>query len=108
VAEVFRVVEVEQLAITTAVVYTTPSNTTALVTFCVAVNESSSNSSFTVTVTPSGGSAATYIPDKAIPAGHSNLMPEILGLGLDAGDVINAFAADASAVNLKLRILEST
>ncbi len=107
-ADKFIVIEVDQLASSTAIIYTTPSNATALVTFCVAVNEASSNSTFTVTITPSGGSAATYIPARAIPTGRSNLMPEILGMGLDSGDVINAFAADSDAVNMKLRILEST
>ncbi len=107
-ADTFRVVEIEQLATSTAVLYTTPSNAKSLVTFCVAVNQSISNTTFTITVTPSGGSAATYIPARAIPTGRANLMPEILGMGLDSGDVINAFAADASAVNLKMRILEST
>ena len=108
-AEAFKVAVLEQLAITSSELYQCPTGIKALVTFAVAANESTSaNTTFTVTVTRSGSSAATYINTRTLPAKKSNLMPEILGMGLEAGDTIDAFAADAGTVNIKLRILESS
>jgi len=109
-AELNVVVEVEQLASSTAVIYTasTSPNTKALVTFSLATNTSSTNTTFTITVTPSGGSAATYIDARTIPGKKNDFVSDILGMRLDPGDAISAFASDASRINLKLAILEST
>jgi len=105
----FKAAEIEQLATGTAVLYTCPANTTAQIVSAVANNiDASSNTTFTITVTPSGGSAAQYVSARPIPHGKSDPVSELWGIVLDSGDSINAFASVASDINLKIGVVERT
>ena len=109
-ASPFTSVEIEQLATTPgSTIYTAPTGTTAQVVFANCTNESSSATTFTVHVVQSGGSLADtniYVDAKALGAGKSDLIPEIVGMWLSAGDFIIAFGSAGSAMNLKLSIKE--
>ena len=109
-ASPFTSVEIEQLAVTPgATIYTAPDNTTAQVVFANCTNESASDATFTIHVVQSGGSLADtniYVDAKALGAGKSDLIPEIVGMWLSAGDYIIAFGSIADAMNLRISIKE--
>lgn len=101
--------EREQVTVAGNVLYTCPDNTFAEVTFAVAVNvDASNNTALTITATPKGGSAATYVPGRVIPAAKSDPLPEMNGFPLDAGDSITVSAGAEDDINVKFKILETT
>jgi len=109
-ADAFTTRVIEQLTASSQELYAAPTApaTKAAVVHGVAVNTSSAAVTFTVTVTRSGSTAATYISARTIPPGKSDFMPEIVGRRFNSGTTIDALASVASAINLSISILEST
>lgn len=95
--------EIEQLAVSPGgTVLTVPATTTAQIVSAVANNIDATNATgFTVQVN-SGGGLKSYISNRKVPAGRSYLCPEILGMVLETGDIIQAFAETASDINFKV------
>ena len=92
--------EIEQLAVTPgAAVFTIPASTTAQIIYAVAVNIDTANATgFTVQIN-SGGGLTNYIVNRKIPAGKSDLCPDLVGRVMEATDAIWAFAETASDIN---------
>ena len=109
-AVTFRSAEIEQLAVSPgATIYTVPANTTSQVIFANCTNESTGALTFTIHKIQSGGSAGDtnlYVDAKSIGAGKTDLVSEIIGMVLEAGDFITAFGSGATALNLTLSIKE--
>lgn len=101
--------EIEQLAVSPgAAIYTVPANTTSQVVACVAANTDSVNAvQFAIEIN-SGGGLADYIPNRTLGPQGTDLCPEIVGMVLETGDIVQGLASSASDVNLKLSIKEIT
>ncbi len=95
--------EIEQLAVTPGTpVFTVPGSTTAQIVSAVAVNIDTANATgFTVQIN-SGGGLTNYIPNRTIPAGKTDLCPELVGMVLEKTDIIHAFAETADDINFKV------
>ena len=105
--------EIEQLAVTPgATIYTVPSNPenmTSVIVHANCTNESSSAATFTIHVVKSGGSLADtniYVDAKGVGGNRTDLISELVGMVLQAGDFIIAFGSVGDAMNLKLSIKE--
>ena len=100
----------EQVPITSTQAYLCPTVTDALLASAVVSNSSTATATLTVNIVVSGDSADStneYI-SKKIAAGTSVVLYEIINVGLNTGDSIYATAGVASALNLKIRVKETT
>jgi hypothetical protein len=91
------------LTTSSAVYYTCPVNTTAVIKRAVFTNTSGSAVTVTCNVVRSGGSAGTgnvIIPAKAISPNDTFVSPELAGMTLSAGDQIFASCSTGGVVNL--------
>jgi hypothetical protein len=88
------------LGTTLAPIYTAPANTTAIVKQAVFTNTSGGAVTFTVSITPSGGTARVLISARSIAAGGTDLAPELINLVLATGGVINASASAGTSINV--------
>ena len=96
-------VEVEQLAVTSAGMYTVPGSTTSVITHAVATNvDATDNTTFTILV-----NGATYIPARVIGAGKSDPCPELIGMVLETTDTVGGSAGAASDINFRMAIEET-
>lgn len=106
--------EEEQVPATDATVYTAPNSVSAaIITHAVVCCEDATGDSITVNIVQAGGSVAVtnqYIQTKAVAAGETVVLSELIGVVLKgtgtAGDFVSAVAANASRLNLKLSIKE--
>ena len=100
----------EQLPATDTTVYICPSTASyAKVTFANCTCEDATGDSITINIVQSGGSVAAtnqYLQTKAVTAGETDSLPEIVGVILMPGDFVSATAANADRLNLKLSIQE--
>lgn len=106
----YKNLEQEPLAATSTLVYTLPTVTDAVIVKAEAFNYSTSNASVTINLVQSGGSVADtnkYLT-KTVPAGQSMVLNDIIGHGLNSGDLIYGIAGTASSINLHLRVKETT
>ena len=100
----------EQLPATDTTIYTTPSTVeSAHIISAVTCCEDSTGDSITVNIVQSAGSVAVtnqYIQTKAVAAGSTVVLSELVGLVLKPGDIVSAVAATADRLNLKIGIKE--
>jgi len=100
----------EQLPATYTTIYTTPSVAkSAHVIYGNCCNVTSSSSTVTINIVQNGAGATTtnaYVSEKAVTAGDSDPLAEIVGAVLKPGDFISAKAGNASRLNFKIGIKE--
>ena len=104
-------VRVEQIATADTTQYTVSSGTTAEVTQGTITNESASNETFSIYIpnpTAAGGDTNVLIDTKAILAGKTDLLPELIGKRLTAGSVIKTTCSTANALNMHLSLMVRT
>ena len=85
------------LGITLATIYTATGN--AKVTAPAFVNTTASPVTLTISITRSGGAAKTITPGVPVAANTVYLAPELSGLVLANGDIIQAQASAAASIN---------
>lgn len=98
----------EQLPITSTLIYTAGSLSSAHVIYATTHNESASNVTIIVNIVQSGGSAGVtnqYV-SRTIAAGSSVVLNEIINRVLKTGDAIYATAGTAAALNLAIGVKE--
>lgn len=86
------------LGTSAAAIYTAPGSTKAVVKRGVFANGSASATTYTVTLTRSGGSPLALIPARSVAAGATDVPAELANLVLNAGDALNAQAGAASSI----------
>ena len=87
------------LTTTTAAIYTCPPATKAVVKRAVFANYTALAVTITVTITRAGGSALNIITVQPIAANSAYTAPELAGMALNPGDVVNALASTLNSVN---------
>lgn len=86
---------------TSTVVYITGAvNSQYVIKRAVFTNTTNVATTFTVTRTPSGGSAFTLIPARSITGPGTDLAPELANMVLLPGDEISAFASANASINM--------
>jgi len=104
----YQDVVLEQVPATDTTIYTVPSTVTSAQ-IKYAVCNATVTDTLTINVVQSGdivAGANQYITTKAITAGTTSLLTEIVGLILETGDFISADAVTATRLNLKIGIKE--
>lgn len=102
------VVENLTLPLASTVIYTVPALTTSQIVAAVATNKDlGTNTNFTVWVNDGAG-LRKYINAREVVKAGTDLCPELVRMGLEAGAVINANASIADDINFKLTIIETT
>ena len=100
----------EQLPAADTLVYTAPANCkSAQIVFANCTCEDATGDSISVNIVKSGDTAAVtnlYVKSKAVVAGATSNLTEIVGAVLKPGDFISAAAATADRLNLKIGIKE--
>lgn len=100
----------EQLPATDTTLYTAPSTVeSAHIINAVVCCEDATGDAITVNIVQSGGSVAItnqYIQAKAIAAGATESLVDLVGMVLKPGDFISAKAATIDRLNVKLAIKE--
>ena len=100
----------EQLPATDTTLYTAPSTVeSAHIIGAVVCCEDATGDSITVNIVQSGGSVAVtnqYIQTKAVAAGATENLVDLVGLVLKPSDFISAVAATANRLNVKFAIKE--
>ena len=90
--------------------YTSAAPTLTIIDTFVAVNNSTSTTTFTVNIVPSGSSTAdsNKLLDRSIAPSETYTCPEILGAALKSGDFISTIAGAANAITIRAsgRIIE--
>ena len=90
-----------QLGTSASTVYTVGSGITATVKQILAANVTSSASTVSIHLVPSGGSATTAnLIFAAIPVAGNSTVVFDLNQVMDTGDTLRAFAGNATAINL--------
>ena len=89
-----------ELTGTTAVQYTAPTNTRTTISAASVTNKTGTARWYTVTVTPSGGSAYYVAFQLVLGAGKTAIVTGLIGHTLDAGGAVNAFAEVGSAIDM--------
>ena len=100
----------EQVPATDTTIYTAPSTLkSAHIIFANVTCEDAAGDSITVNIVQSGGSVAVtnqYLQSKAVVAGSTEMLSEIINVVLKPGDFISVIAATADRLNLKIGIKE--
>ncbi len=107
----FTEVRAEQIAIADTLHYTVEAGTTAEITQGTICNESAATVTFSVHIpnpTAAAGDTNKVIDTKAILAGQTDLLPELLGKRLSAGSEIRTTASAADALNMHLSLMVRT
>ncbi|MFW0776247.1 MAG: hypothetical protein ACN2B6_00820 [Rickettsiales bacterium] len=108
---VFQDAVSEQVPTSSTLLYTAPSNVlSAIISMCNVTCEDALGSSVTINIVKNGDSASlsNRYAIKSIAATTSEVISEVIGLTLKAGDFISVSAADADRLNLKMTIKEIT
>jgi hypothetical protein len=103
----------EQLPATDTTIYTCPSSGvgSSHIIYANATCEDATGDDITINIVKSGGAVAVsnqYLQARAIAAGATEVLSEVIGAVLKPGDFISAKATTASRINLKLSIKEIT
>ena len=100
----------EQLPATDTTLYTAPTGVESVhIIAAIACCEDATGDSITVNIVQSGGSVAVtnqYVQTKAIAAGATENLVDLVGLVLKPGDLISAIAATADRLNVKFSVKE--
>ena len=88
-----------ELTTSTVVQYTAPANTRTTVSAASVTNKTGTARYYTVTITPSGGSARYVAYQLVVAAGKTAIVTGLIGQTLDAGGVISALAEANSALD---------
>ena len=98
-----------QLGTSASTVYTVGSGITATVKQILAAHVTSSQSTVSVHIVPSGGSAATTnLVFAAVPVAGNSTVTFDLNQIMEAGDTIRAFAGNATTINLMVSGYEAS
>ncbi len=101
--------QIEQLAVSPgAAIYTAPDFTTGIIRSAVAANIDAVNSSDITVQVNSGGGLEAYITALTIEPNETVQLDKLVEMGLEAGDILQAFASAANDINLKVTIKEIT
>ena len=95
------------LGTTTAALYTVPASRAAWVKRAVFTNTSNAAVTFTVSVSRAGGGSFVLISARSVPAGGSDLAPELVSLALGSGDGVSASASVPAVVSVVISGLVS-
>lgn len=87
------------LTTSSAIIYTCPAATRAVIKRAVFSNVTGSAVTLTLTSTRSGGGALGVITVQAIPANSTYTAPELANWTMVAGDALNALCSAAASVN---------
>lgn len=100
----------EQLPAADTLVYTAPANcSSAQIVFANCTCEDTTGDSISVNIVKNGDTAGVsnlYVKTKAVAAGATTNLSEIVGAVLKPGDFISAAAATVDRLNLKIGIKE--
>lgn len=80
-------------------VVTSPANTVAIIKRAVCANITGAAVTIALYRVPSGGAALLIVPNRAISANGTDLLPELTNMVLNAGDSIEAQASAAASIN---------
>jgi len=97
----------EQLPATTTNVFTVPALHTYQIVSAVGANLDTANATQIAIEVNSGGGLTDYLTARTIPAKGTDLLPELVGMIFEAGDLLNAFASAVSDINLKVSVLDT-
>jgi hypothetical protein len=100
----------EQVPAADTTIYTAPANCQSVqITYAAVCCEDATGDSISVNLVQSGATAAVtnlYVKAKAVTAGATVHLTEIIGATLRAGDFISVIAANAARLNLKISVKE--
>ena len=102
----------EQVTAANVTLYTAPSSSdfeSAHIIFGNCTNESTTDTTLTINIVQSGGTAAVtnrYLPPKTMFAGQADPLALVIGATLKASDFISSIGSAADNLNLKITIKE--